>query len=175
MILENFREKLNIIKKNNNFKKLEKQFNKSKTIIILGNGGNLAVADHGSIDISRLTAKKAMTPGSGILISSLVNDYGYENWMKEWLKIFFRDNDEKNTLVIGLTSTGNSKNVFKAIDYCEKFKVKNFVLSAKNSRKISNFNSINLNIDYYHNSEVMFLIIIYYLIHSNKKKLPTIK
>ena len=37
--------------------KLESDFNASSRVTIFGNGGNLAVADHDAIDISRLTNK----------------------------------------------------------------------------------------------------------------------
>ena len=37
------------------WEKAQDDFNRSKTIYIIGNGGNLAVADHGSVDITRLS------------------------------------------------------------------------------------------------------------------------
>ena len=36
------------------WKKLQDDFIKSKRIMIVGNGGNLAVADHAAIDVARL-------------------------------------------------------------------------------------------------------------------------
>ena len=37
---------------------LQDSFNKAKTILLVGHGGNLAVADHISVDITRLTNYK---------------------------------------------------------------------------------------------------------------------
>ena len=56
------------------WEKAQDDFNKSKTIYIIGNGGNLAVADHGSVDITRLSTKLAIAPGSGIVATSVIGD-----------------------------------------------------------------------------------------------------
>ena len=40
----------------------QSDFNASKLVFIIGNGGNLAVADHMSVDITRLSSKLAITP-----------------------------------------------------------------------------------------------------------------
>ena len=58
------------------------------TIFILGHGGNLAVADHASADISRLSngTKNAQAPGSAIVATSLINDTSFDDWMVQWLR-----------------------------------------------------------------------------------------
>ena len=40
-------------------------------IFLFGHGGNLGVADHAAIDMSRLTDKNVIAPGSGVLATSL--------------------------------------------------------------------------------------------------------
>ena len=51
------------------------KFNKCDDIYVLGHGGNLAIADHAAVDITRLSngTKNAMCPGSGIVATSLIN------------------------------------------------------------------------------------------------------
>ena len=51
-----------------------KLFDNASKIALIGNGGNLAVADHAAVDTSRLTNKLGLCPGSGILASSLLYD-----------------------------------------------------------------------------------------------------
>ena len=43
------------------WKELQEKFNKADDIFVLGHGGNLAVASHAAIDISRLTNKAGLT------------------------------------------------------------------------------------------------------------------
>ena len=59
--------------------------------MIVGNGGNLAVADHAAIDVARLTNKAAFAPGSGILASSLIHETSHDQWVKNWVAISMRE------------------------------------------------------------------------------------
>ena len=47
------------------------------------------------------------------LITCFSNDYGYDNAMVEWLKVYFKKDD----LLVAISSSGNSPNVNKAADY----------------------------------------------------------
>ena len=71
---ENIGSKINEIICSKEFYKLQKLFNKCEHIFFIGNGGNLAIADHAAIDTSRLTNKNAKAPGSGILTTSIIAD-----------------------------------------------------------------------------------------------------
>ena len=75
-MLENFSEKFQQIVKSESWQQVEDLFKKSKNILIFGikNGGNLAIADHAAIDITRLTDKNAIAPGSGITATSVIGD-----------------------------------------------------------------------------------------------------
>ena len=91
---EKFPEKFAAALKTKEWKELQKDFNDSKRVLLVGNGGNLAVCDHGAIDIARLTNKSAAAPGSGILASSLINDASHDLWVKNWLEISLRGLDK---------------------------------------------------------------------------------
>ena len=99
---------------NPSWKSLEYSFSVSSRIALIGNGGNLAVADHAAIDISRLTNKYGFCPGSGILASSLINDLSHDTWLEKWTHLVFRGLDSssiKNHMFIGISSSGKSDNV----------------------------------------------------------------
>ena len=61
---ENLDEKFVSIVNSENWADLQNKFNQSNEIFVLGHGGNLAVADHAAVDITRLSngTKNAM-PG----------------------------------------------------------------------------------------------------------------
>jgi len=81
---------LNNVIQSDPWRLLSQSFAECNRILLVGNGGNLAVCDHGAIDISRLTDKFASAPGSGILASSLINDTSHDLWVKNWIKISLR-------------------------------------------------------------------------------------
>ena len=146
--------------------KLQEDFNYADRILLVGNGGNLAVCDHGAIDISRLTSKSASAPGSGILASSLINDLGHDLWVKNWLRISLRGLDQshiKKTLIIGVTSSGYSKNICTALDDALELNCRAALISAAKPKIEGNYNKVILNVDHYHTGEVLTLALFYQL------------
>ena len=73
---ENIGEKFIKTINTSEWKTLQDKFNECNEIFVLGHGGNLAVADHAAVDITRLSngKKNAMAPGSAIVNTSLIND-----------------------------------------------------------------------------------------------------
>ena len=110
----NFYEALDSVVRSKEWLKAQEDFTKSSRVLTVGNGGNLAVCDHGAIDIARLTDKQAVAPGSGILASSLINDTSHDLWVRNWLAISIRGLKEENlkeSMIIGVSSSGYSKNI----------------------------------------------------------------
>ncbi len=93
---DKFSEVFSSVCNSETWKRCQEDFNNSNRIFNVGNGGNLAVCDHGAIDISRLSNKSAKAPGSGILASSLINDASHDLWVKNWLSIEVRGLDQKH-------------------------------------------------------------------------------
>ena len=93
---ETFTADFERITSSNVWQDVQSDFNYCTRILTVGNGGNLAVCDHGAIDISRLTDKSATSPGSGILASSLINDTSHDLWVKNWLAISMRSMSPQN-------------------------------------------------------------------------------
>jgi len=174
---EDFSLKFSNIVKSPNWQKAQHDFNSSKNILNVGNGGNLAVCDHGAIDIARLTNKNASAPGSGILASSLINDTSHELWVKNWLSISMRSMTEQNkaeSMLIGVSSSGYSKNICLALNLAIENNFKALLISAQKPKIIGDYNTIILDVDEYHTSEVLTLSLFYQLIHGSGFHCPTI-
>ena len=86
-------------------------------ILIMGNGGSAADSQHIAAEIVGLYKKErrglpaiALTTDTSI-ITSIGNDYGYDYIFARQIEALCRPED----LVIGITTSGNSKNVVNAI------------------------------------------------------------
>ena len=174
-----FNEQFNEILNRKSWKKLEESYSSCRRISFFGNGGNLAVADHAAIDTSRLTDKLGICPGSGILASSLINDKGHDEWLKKWVEITSRGltNDIlRNSLFIGISSSGKSENVVAALNYATSIGGNSFLITASSikSEQEINFDFCNLDLDEYHSAEVMTLLLTYQLVHSSGFTCPPI-
>ena len=157
--------------------KAQGDFNLSKRILTVGNGGNLAVCDHGAIDIARLTDKQATAPGSGILASSLINDVSHDLWVKNWLAISLRGLSSecvRESMIIGVSSSGYSKNICLALDFAISQGMKALLISAQKPKIEGKYNTVILNVDEYHTSEVLTLTLFYQLIHASGFNCPSI-
>lgn len=99
--------------------------NKGKKIFFAGNGGSAATSSHFSEDMSMGTFVNGKKPFKSIsltdniaYITALGNDEGYKNIFVGQLKILFDDDD----VIVGISASGNSLNVIKAIEYANKHK-----------------------------------------------------
>lgn len=158
--------------------KLQSDFNKSNRILIVGNGGNLAVADHAAVDIARLTNKSSSAPGSGILASSLINDISHDDWVQKWVDISLRGQLPEaleKTMIIGISSAGTSKNICLALDYALDKGLSAGLICASYPKIKGNYNIISLMLNEYHTGEVLTLLLFYQLIHGSGFVCPTIE
>jgi len=111
------------------FEKYQTAFNQYKRIIILGNGGSNSVASHISQDYMKFHNKKVSILSDPSMITMLTNDFGYDYAYKKFLEYFVED----DTLVVILSSGGESKNMLKCVDWCEDNKTSYGVLTGFNS------------------------------------------
>ncbi len=172
-----FYAKLISVTASDQWKTVEADFSLCKRILTVGNGGNLAVCDHAAIDIARLTDKSASAPGSGILASSLINDASHDDWVKNWFSISLRGlplESIKSTMLIGVSSSGYSLNICKALDMAVSRGCKACLISAVRPSIPGVYSTIVLDVDEYHTSEVMTLALFYQLIHSAGFTCPSI-
>lgn len=90
------------------------------TLWVAGNGGSASIADHMVCDISKGTFVEDHPPlrtvslaANGPILTALGNDISYDDIFAEQLKYYLTDKDA----VLVVSSSGNSPNVVKAIDY----------------------------------------------------------
>lgn len=176
--LTGFEEKFEKTVDSKEWLKVQHDFNKSKRIMIVGNGGNLAVADHAAIDVARLTNKAAFAPGSGILASSLIHETSHDQWVKNWVAISMRgieNNLFSETLLIGISSSGISNNIKIALDFAMTQGINTSLITGKSPEKKINSNTIVLDVNEYHTGEVLTLMLFYQLIHGAGFVCPNIE
>jgi len=93
------------------------------TIFLFGNGGGAATSAHLACDLGKGTAAagrrriKALSLSTNVpLITAWANDTAYENIFAEQLDALVRPDD----VVIGISGSGNSENVLRAIRLANK-------------------------------------------------------
>lgn len=99
---------------------LEKARMEGHTIFIMGNGGSAATASHYCCDFNKGISWQQENKYKFICLNDNVptmmayaNDLSYDNVFVEPLKNFMKKGD----YVIGISGSGNSKNVVKALEY----------------------------------------------------------
>ncbi len=91
-----------------------------KQVFILGNGGSAATASHFACDLGKGTISegrkrfKAISLTDNVaLMTAWANDSSYDDIFKQQLENLLSPGD----VVIGISASGNSKNVLNAIEY----------------------------------------------------------
>ena len=105
--------------------KLENIIDNYKNIIIIGNGGSNSVASHISQDYTKQLNKRCISFSDPSRLTCYINDYGRDEAYVEFLKDFAN----KDTLVILISSSGNSMNVFNCAVYCKNLNIPFILLS----------------------------------------------
>ena len=115
-------------------------------IILFGNGGSAADAQHIAAELvgryktnRKGLAAIALTTDTSAL-TAIGNDFGYENIFSRQLEALLNKND----LAVGISTSGNSKNVINALDYANKIGVKTVGLSGGNGGAMNKVCSHNL-------------------------------
>tara|TARA_B100000085_G_scaffold211668_1_gene195746 strand:+ start:200 stop:1165 length:966 start_codon:yes stop_codon:yes gene_type:complete len=178
--IENLEQLFHKVVNSDDWKELQEKFNNADTIYVLGHGGNLAVASHAAIDISRLSngTKNAICPDSATVVTSLINDTDFDHWMHQWLKMVTSDKTEeqlKRSLVLGFSSSGTSRDLIKAFQWSYSNDIPMGVLTAKPiTERIPNLTEVVADCEYYHTIEVLSLLLQYELTHGSGKVCPPI-
>ena len=97
------------------FFQFQKAFHTHERIIVLGNGGSSSVASHISQDYMKFHGKKVSILSDPSMITMLTNDFGYDWAYQKFLEYFV----EKDTLVVIMSSGGESQNMINCIQWCE--------------------------------------------------------
>jgi D-sedoheptulose 7-phosphate isomerase len=115
-------------------------------VLICGNGGSAADAQHIAAELSGRFKKErialagiALTTDTSAL-TAIGNDYGYEFVFSRQTEALANEGD----LLIGISTSGNSLNVIKAIDSAKKIGCKVITLTGKTGGEMKNLGNINL-------------------------------
>lgn len=93
-------------------------YRESRTVYAFGNGGSAADANHfitelvGRFMIERKALPAVSFSTNEILMTSIANDYGYENTFARQVDAFVKTGD----LVVAFSTSGKSMNVLKALE-----------------------------------------------------------
>lgn len=108
-------------------------------IIIFGNGGSAADSQHIAAELvgrfqknRKALAAIALTTDTSIL-TSLANDYGFENVFSRQIEAL----GKKNDLAIAISTSGNSENVIKAVQKAKQMKIKTVSFTGGNGGKLA--------------------------------------
>ncbi len=135
---------------------LTKEYN-NKTYII-GNGGSASIASHISVDFAKVARVPSSTFNNSNLITCFANDYGYENWVTEAIKAYCFNED----LIILISSSGTSKNIVNAAQYCNENNIKLITLSGfKYDNPLSKLGNVNFHVK---SSDYNFIEMIHHII-----------
>ena len=126
------------------FEKLNNQLNKKKNrkgkLFFFGNGASASFSNHMALDWSKNGGILSLCLSDSSMLTALANDYDYESIFLEFLKI---NSPSKNDLIITTSSSGNSPNIVKVLEYCKKNSLQTLAMSGLNkinkSEKISDY------------------------------------
>ncbi len=162
------------------WEQLQEKYNQCDDIYVLGHGGNMAVADHAAVDMTRLSngTKNAICPSSGVVATSYINDTSFEQWMVNWLiaRTSTRTTSQmRKSLVLGISSSGNSIDILKALQWAQANGMQVAMLTSKDiPMQIDDLTKVVLGADYYHTAEVLTLLLTYQLTHGSGNVCPPI-
>lgn len=128
---------------------LVKAKSEDRTIFIMGNGGSSATASHYVCDFNKGVSfgkdKKFKFICLNDNIPSLMayaNDMSFEEIFVQQLNTFFKEGD----LVIGISGSGNSKNVIKAIEFANENGGVTIGLTGYNGGRLKEIAHYNVNV-----------------------------
>lgn len=112
MNLQNFKTCLYDINETD-LQSLKDIVDKYEKIIILGNGGSNGISCHIAQDYTKMLGKRALCFGDSSRLTCYANDYGWENAYVKFIEHFA----DEDTLIILISSSGNSQNILNCAKY----------------------------------------------------------
>lgn len=113
----------------NDLEKLYNLVSGSSQIILIGNGGSNAIASHIAVDYIKFLNKKSIAFTDSSMLTAYINDYGSDNGYKQYIQ----DMSDTNSLVILISSSGNSINIYNCAKYCKENNIKFILLTGFHS------------------------------------------
>ncbi len=99
---------------------------KSKNkIILVGNGGSSAIAEHMAIDLTKNAGLRAIAISGTPTLTTFANDFGYDKVYEKAIAAF----GDAGDVLIAISSGGTSKNILNAVSAARALKMKVITLS----------------------------------------------
>ena len=121
---------------------------RGSSIFFIGNGGSAATASHFANDIA-IGTRTSEKPFRAIslcdnqaVITAIANDDGYEEIFSQQLQVLLKKQD----VVIGISASGNSPNLLKAIDTSRKLSAITVGISAFDGGKMKEMVDVSLHV-----------------------------
>lgn len=156
---------------------IEVAYKDDRAVFIFGNGGSGANASHicedlGKGILSDLNTQKrlkviSLTDNTPYILA-WANDNGYDSIFMEQLKNLARPDD----LAIGISGSGNSQNVVRAIEYANNNSINSFGLTGFSGGTLKTIAQNVLHIDSYDMGavECLHLLVFHYVIDALREK-----
>jgi D-sedoheptulose 7-phosphate isomerase len=121
-----------------------------KKVIFFGNGGSAADAQHIAAEFTgRFVKERRGLPAISLTtdtsaLTAIGNDYGFDVIFSRQVEAIANDGD----VLIGISTSGNSANVLKAIERGKELNCLTISLTGKNGGEIAKKSDINININH---------------------------
>ena len=124
-------------------------FARGNQVFVCGNGGSASDAQHFAAELTGRYQRDrpgypatALTTDSSAL-TSIGNDYAFEEIFARQLQALSRDGD----LLVGISTSGNSANVIRAVEYAKNNNIHSVVLLGRDGGKLIGLADTNLTIN----------------------------
>jgi D-sedoheptulose 7-phosphate isomerase len=128
-------------------KSCRQALNNGNKILIAGNGGSAADAQHMAAElVGRFEKERPSLPGIALTtdtsaLTAIANDYGYEQVFSRQLQGLGQAGD----IFIGISTSGNSANIIKAVEMAKTKNIKSIALTGTGG-KLSDIADVTLSI-----------------------------
>lgn len=126
----------------------ETYYKRGGTVFLFGNGGSAADAEHIAEELLnryksyRIPISAYALTSAPVILTGIANDYGFEKIFSRQLEALATPKD----LVIGLSTSGNSRNVIEGISLAKSRGIKSIVMTGKNGGEIAKLADIAIKV-----------------------------
>lgn len=119
-------------------------YNNGNKTLIAGNGGSAADAQHIAGEfVSRFYFDRPGIPSIALstdtsILTAIGNDYGFEKLFSRQVQAQGKEGD----VFIGITTSGNSENIIRALAVCKEKNIRSIVLTGRSGGKVAELSDI---------------------------------
>ena len=124
-------------------------FSRGNQVFVCGNGGSASDAQHFAAELTgRYQMDRPGYPATALTtdssaLTSIGNDYGFEEIFARQLQALSRDGD----LLVGISTSGNSANVIRAVEYAKENNIHSVGLLGRDGGKLADLVDTDLTIN----------------------------